>query len=362
MSKVRAQFLRAVNKSQIEKRQDGWTIRDVVPVIDDIVMNGGLYPGPEIDKSVESLSGVPAPIGHPQDSQGNYISAMRGEGLRNYYAGVTVENVRKDGEKVLVDLEINQEQMKSHPLYDKIVAELNSGESMHVSTGLVLQKIATNGESRGKKYTWMATNMMFDHLALLPSWEGPGAATPEQGVGIMANGAELFVNLDEYEAEGLSESEQAVVNSLFDKVKAMFAPLIGGGYNSTDAQMMPNISNSGDTDMELKDVEALIDKRLDAVNEGMDKKYKELEDENKKLKEELNGMKAKMNANEQAELETKVNRAVELTGEEAKEFEGMSVNALDKIIKLAEGNKPAFAANASRGIDAVEKETHAFPA
>jgi hypothetical protein len=218
MKTERAQLVRAVNKSQIEKHDKGWTIRDVVPVIDNIVMNNGLYPADELAQSYESLSGVPAPIGHPQDEQGNYISAMRGDALRNYYAGVTVENARKEGERYLVDLEINEAQAAAHPDGQRMIEAINSGESVHVSTGLMLQREPEEGISRGKRYGWRATNIQFDHLAIL--LDEKGAATPEQGVGILANCAELYVNLDKYEAdEVVSKREKLSYEDITKKAR-----------------------------------------------------------------------------------------------------------------------------------------------
>lgn len=65
-----------------------------------------------------------------------------------------------------------------------MIAGTNS-EPIHISTGLLYSGIAANGESKGKKYNEIATNMMFDHVAVL--LDEPGAGTPEEGVGIFVN-------------------------------------------------------------------------------------------------------------------------------------------------------------------------------
>ncbi len=60
-----------------------------------------------------------------------------------------------------------------------------NSEPIHISTGLLYSGIAANGESKGKKYNEIATNMMFDHVAVL--LDEPGAGTPDEGVGIFVN-------------------------------------------------------------------------------------------------------------------------------------------------------------------------------
>lgn len=427
MQTERAQLVRAVNKSQIIKHAKGWTIRDVVPVVDDIVMNGGLYPAAELNQSYESLEGVPAPIGHPRDEEGGYISGMRGEALRNYYAGVTVENARKEGDRVLVDLEINEAQAMAHPDGQRMIDAINSGQSVHVSTGLLLQRNQESGISRGKRYSWRATNMQFDHLAIL--LDEPGAATPEDGVGIMANSAELYVNLDEYESNSMSQEDKRseindkimekfadgntkyawvestyddyviyrvgeqgkpdklfkvgyefnggeinligepaeversvsylpAMNSLLDKFKAMFVSAFPAGYNANHAQSMPT-SDSGDSDMTPEEVKELVDNQLAEFSANMSDDMKALKEENEAMKKELNAMKKKYEANEAAELEAKVNRAVELTGKKPEDYQGMAANALDAIIELAGNQSTAYTINGD--LPAGGKQTYDMP-
>lgn len=73
-------------------------------------------------------------------------------------------------------------------------------EPIHVSTGLLLNREAAEGTSKGKKYSWIARNMEWDHLAILPPGV-PGAGTPEDGVGIFATNGEqierITVNLED---------------------------------------------------------------------------------------------------------------------------------------------------------------------
>jgi hypothetical protein len=92
-----------------------------------------------------------------------------------------------------VDVVVNEAQAKAHPdgakLVERLEAALNgtNAEPIHVSTGLMLDEVVANGESLGKKYTSIATNLQYDHIAILLN--EPGAGTPEQGVGLFLNSA-----------------------------------------------------------------------------------------------------------------------------------------------------------------------------
>lgn len=90
-------------------------------------------------------------------------------------------------------------------------------EPIHISTGLLYSGIAANGESKGKKYNEIATNMMFDHVAVL--LDEPGAGTPSEGVGI-------FVNADgdeqEIEVVNLADGSDCTREGLLNKAKFFF--------------------------------------------------------------------------------------------------------------------------------------------
>ncbi|MCP5716242.1 DUF2213 domain-containing protein, partial [Klebsiella pneumoniae] len=77
----------------------------------------------------------------------------------------------------------------------------------HVSTGLLLNKEQKAGESKQKKYSWVAHNMQFDHIAIL--LDEPGAGTPDEGVG-------MFVNADGQEADVEATSLIDAANSMKD--------------------------------------------------------------------------------------------------------------------------------------------------
>ena len=189
----RVHILSTVNAANVSKAGSTYTIRDVCGALDGIVMNGMLYPGDQLAAGVASLEGKPAPAGHPKNAAGQHISALNGEALASAWIGSYTRNARHTGGRTLVDVVVNEAQARAHPdglqlieRLDAAIAATNS-EPIHVSTGLFCKAITANGESGGKAYTRIATDLQYDHLALLLNT--PGAAKPEQGVGMFLNDA-----------------------------------------------------------------------------------------------------------------------------------------------------------------------------
>lgn len=211
MNKLQVNVLTTINSASNISEQviDGdmhYVIKNVIPLCDDIVMNGGMYPSDEIKKSYDGLNGNPAPYNHPM-VDGSFVSAHNIRAVNQYHVGAWIENASHDGGKVLVDLKVNkviaERSEKGRELLGRIEALMNSAEGaepIHVSTGLLLNREAAEGTSKGKKYSWIARNMEWDHLAILPPGV-PGAGTPEDGVGIFATNGEdierVVVNLEE---------------------------------------------------------------------------------------------------------------------------------------------------------------------
>lgn len=210
-NKLQVNVLTTINSASNISEQiiDGdphYVIKNVVPVVDDVVMNNGLYPGEEIRKSYHGLDGKPAPYNHPM-IDGKYVSASMTRAANQFSVGAWIENSSHDGSRALVDLKVNkviaERSGKGQELLGRIEALMNStegAEPIHVSTGLLLNREAAEGKSKGRKYTWIARNMEWDHLAILPPGV-PGAGTPEDGVGIFATNGEqierITVNLED---------------------------------------------------------------------------------------------------------------------------------------------------------------------
>jgi hypothetical protein len=190
MSKqVRVNVSTVVNASAIRREKRNG--RDVVVVPsatlpDDIIMNGSggriLYPAAEIEKSYKGLERTPAPLGHPAVG-GKFVSARDPEGLTQGWIGAWNENVRRENGRVLLDKVIDVDVANQSEGGKSVLAAIEKQEPIHTSTGILMMLDAANAED----HKFVARDMVFDHDAIL--LDTPGAATPEQGVGMFVNAA-----------------------------------------------------------------------------------------------------------------------------------------------------------------------------
>jgi len=208
--------------------RDHIIVRGITPVVDDIVMNRKLYPAAEIAKSYKTLERNPMPLGHPK-LDGKHISARDVQAVNQYHVGAWLQNVNHSGGKVTGDMYVDRRYAEASDNGKRLLARLddmaagNNSEPIHISTGLTYSGIVANGDSKGKKYDEIATNMDFDHVAVL--LDEPGAGTPNDGVGIFVNsdGTEQqieVVNLAEAQTPDELPPESY---SFFQQLKAFFS-------------------------------------------------------------------------------------------------------------------------------------------
>lgn len=289
MSKTTVNILSVINKSskitkEIINNKEHYIIRDVVPVIDDVVMNNGLYPKDEIDKSYKSINGNLMPIGHP-NINGQFVSASHAKAINEYYGGAWAENVRKEQDKVLLDCYVDIEFARNHEKGKQLLERLDAmfnGEDVspiHISTGLILNKIYKTGKSKGKKYYWIATNMQFDHVAILLNEQG--AATPDEGVGI-------FVNSEgEYQIEyaSLNESStQTIQNAISNAIHNALQIFKSNKQEEQDPmkeKILAALNAKGIKTDGLTDEELLAAFNEQTAKEAIDKKKAEDEEKDK---------------------------------------------------------------------------------
>lgn len=190
MSKpVRVNIRAVANIAAIRKEKRNGRDVIIVPsatLPDDIVMNEIAYPADEIAKSFAGLDRTPAPLGHPTIN-GKFVSARDPEGINLGWIGAWNENLRqekgKDGKnRVLLDKVIDVEIASRSEGGKRVLNAIEKGEPVHTSTGLFCLLDAANGDV---SYKHIAREIEFDHDAIL--MDEDGAATPEQGVGMMVN-------------------------------------------------------------------------------------------------------------------------------------------------------------------------------
>lgn len=200
------QCVSAVNKDQIRREQISGIEHIIVSsytLPDNVVMNDILYPADEINKSFKTLERTLAPVEHPTDSDGNFISASDPDAIHNFHAGAFNVNVTRENGRVHIEKHVNvQEALKTDRgkrLLDRI-NELETSEKprqIHTSTGvfLLIEELSeSKTNDSGDKYSMIARDMVFDHDAIL--LDSVGAATPEQGVGMAVNSKGDKIDVD----------------------------------------------------------------------------------------------------------------------------------------------------------------------
>jgi len=277
-------------------------VRGVTPIVDDIVMNGKLYTAAEIAKGYKTLERTPMPLGHPK-VDGKHVSARDVQAVNEYHVGAWLQDVEHKDGKVSGDMYVDRRYAESTEKGQRLVNRLDdmaarkNVEPIHISTGLLYSGIAANGESKGKKYREIVTNMMFDHVANL--LDEPGAGTPEEGVGIFVNsdGSEQeleVVNLAEAETPDPDLPQDPTLKTLFNQLKAFFSANSNSVIEEanpmkeliTNALKAKGIDVEGKSDAELMDAyNQMATDDAKAKSEADEKAKKEKEEADKKAKE-----------------------------------------------------------------------------
>lgn len=144
------------------------------------VLNGALVLAEEYSKFVEAWNGIPLPLGHPQASDGAYLSCNTPELL----AGCPGRffNAHMDGDKLVGEMWIDIEQAKA--IGGKaLIAErrLENAEPIEVSSAYFADTDQVSGEWEGQQYDRIQRNFRPNHLAIL--LDEKGACSWEMGCG-----------------------------------------------------------------------------------------------------------------------------------------------------------------------------------
>ncbi|WP_312318029.1 DUF2213 domain-containing protein [Atlantibacter hermannii] len=275
-------------------------VRGITPVVDDIVMNRKLYPAAEIEKAYNTLERNPMPLGHPR-VDGKHVSARDVRAVNEYHVGAWLQNVtHKDG-KVTGDMYVNRQYAESSEKgmrlinrLDEMLAGTNS-EPIHISTGLLYSGIAANGESKGKKYNEIATNMLFDHVAVL--LDEPGAGTPEEGVGIFVNseGDEVEIEVVNLEESSVPDPQDPTFKTFLNQLKAFFSANSDSTQKETDPmkELIVNALKAKGKSVDGKTDAELMDAYNQMLAENADGKQETPEEKAAREKKEADDKKAK---------------------------------------------------------------------
>lgn len=217
-----------------------------------VIMNGGLYPASEIDAHYQKLEGTLAPLGHPVVN-GKNVSAFSPEALNVNHIGAWNRNVKKAGNRIYAEKWIDIETAKLTANGKRLVERLEAiergeqAEPIHTSVALFLERQpAVNAQG----YDWIAKIDSIDHDAIL--LDSPGAATPEQGVGMMVNADQavpLQANQGALIGESYREREQRLDQAAKSQLSGQGEEDYAYVLDFTDSQAV--IRRSGQSSPEL---------------------------------------------------------------------------------------------------------------
>lgn len=344
----------AVNASKIRReRRDG---RDVIIVPsatmpDGVVMNRVRYPAAAIEKGFGSLEGTPAPLGHP-DINGQFVSASDPRGMVRGFVGAWNENVRRENGRVLIDKVIDVAFANQLEGGRTVLEAIEAGEPIHTSTGLYATMNALENDDEAD---FEAADLVFDHDAILVG--ETGAATPEQGVGMLVNkaigkdGKEIEVInsalTDEMDreidwagtrlVEAIARRENAGV---WDRIKTAILDAIRGApereptHNKQENDMAVSDEQFNALSDEVKTLSDSMKGIGDQITNAVSAAVKPLVDAQEAL---TNAQKAKDDA-ELADLRTKIVKANLMDEAAAGE---LTLNAARALAKQAEPGKAA---------------------
>lgn len=277
---------------------------------DDVIMNGLLYPHAEIEKSYKGLEGKLAPLGHPT-LDGVYVPANTPEAINAHHIGAFNRDVERRGNRIYVSKWIDEEYAANTEGGRKLLEALDKGEPIHTSTGIFLQAdLTANGKSaNGKAYRGTARNMVMDHDAILIG--EIGAATPDDGVGLMVN------NLRVEDATPLTLNEQG----MFDR----FLQWLKLGVNS-EPDTTPTAE--GENDMDRKELDEALAANAKTQGEALEKLFAPIADRLAKLETNQQALSDSLTANSRAAEAEKRSVVAEKLGQEV--ADALTGNALDQ--------------------------------
>lgn len=220
-------------RSQIESTETHYKLKGIPITINDSVMNGVLYSKEENAKGIPSIKGKPFTIDHPADENGNFISALEGNGLMDFFSGGVVTNAYEVDETWYVDAEIKKSLLAAQTNGKELTEKLEGKGDLGVSTGLYFENNQVTGtNASGQEYYRVAKNQDFNHLAAVDNPAGG------KGTTAVFNSDNTFAcNFTDIKPVGPQNeliTQDNFIDKVANKLKALFANDNQTGYNNTD--------------------------------------------------------------------------------------------------------------------------------
>lgn len=344
---VRINIRSLANSAAIREEQRHGRKHIIVPsatLPDDVVMNEIMYPADEIEKSFASLNRTPAPLGHPMVN-GQFVSARDPEGINLAWIGAWNENVRRENGRVFLDKVIDVEVAQRSEDGRRVLNAIEAGDPVHTSTGLLC---FLENAADGSEHKYIAREIEFDHDAILLNEEG--AATPEQGVGMMVNSKGEKIDVINSAVDAAEDSldwagmylldaiERRDKATAWERIKSAIMEAFNGPERETTA-------NTGDAGMaDDKQLEALS-ADVDAIKESLGNLGETISNAVTEAVKPLKDAHDEMVANQKAEEDAKRTKAVNAlvkTGQWTEEdLADMPLTALNKLVEKTKPGKAA---------------------
>ncbi len=357
---MRVKIFTNTQKSQFRDLGNGTLQILGIPItVDDAVMNGILYAKEDNAAGLSSYRDQPITLRHPEDENGNGVSAKSGVGMMNHLCGGMIFNTYNHNGVNFVDIQIKEKMMLAQDNGEYYVNRFKKGLPIGVSTGLYFDGNNLSGvNAKGEKYHAKAINQMGDHVAMLPEEEPPagGAATF-----IKFNGEnddqELTINIDEMllainddvssiiDDIASNDDEKGLLSRFFALCKQAFANNKSDCDNAITNQL--TINKEGDAmretliatlaakgitvNAEISDAELLA-----KYNEANTVELPDFEAAINKavapLKTEIKTLQGELTANADKELNAIAKQAAPFMGVDEEAAKKLGVNALHKVL------------------------------
>ncbi|MEG1038723.1 MAG: hypothetical protein RSE94_02265 [Pseudomonas sp.] len=261
MRELRVNAFTAVDNSKIRRETVDGREYVIVPsstLPANVVMNSVLYPVEETARTYKQLDGKLAPLGHPKDAAGNWISAGDPVAIHANHIGAFNRNVTlgEDG-RVHAEKWIDVLFANATERGPEVLAAIEKGEPISTSIAVWLR---VHPVAEGLPYTGRAEYLAIDHDAILIG-ETPAAGT-DQGVG-------LFVNVDAGTLTGMTQQEKHEVlraagvarwpelyvwladftdqTAVFELEQRADGPALANRYVAVDYEMSGAVANLAET-------------------------------------------------------------------------------------------------------------------
>lgn len=178
------------------------------------VMNEVLYTGDEINAYIDAWNGRPLIIEHPQDNEGEFVSANQPELLKEnlgFYYNAVYEDNKLKGEWWL-----DIAKAEKSVVGQQVLNALRQGKLLEQSTGLFTDVEEKQGEFKGVAYTAIARNIRPDHVAILLHDEGACSIADGCGTPRVNKNEDNTVTL---ELKNIRESLKSYGKTLADFIK-----------------------------------------------------------------------------------------------------------------------------------------------